>query len=140
MKAIHFICRKEGFTFRNMSIGNKIDPRHSFEIVTGEAVSGYWDVSESDASELLGGLLFLHATKADKASFIGKIIDYQPVVIEDKGHSDRIAFKVKVIPSKGYDIPWSSEGAKHALAHSSGLVPVSVDNKTEQLIDEASKL
>ena len=140
MKAIHFICRKEGFTFRNMSIGNKIDPRHSFEIVAGEAVSGYWDVAESDAAELVGGFLFLHSSKADKAGFIGKITDYQPVVIEDKGHSDRIAFQVKIINSKGYNIPWSSEGAKHALAHSSGVVPMFVNDKTAQLIEEATKL
>lgn len=140
MKAIHFICRKDGFTFRNMSIGNKIDSRHTFTITPGEAVSGYWDVSENDARELVGGLLFLHSKKSDKAAFIGKIIDYQPVVIEDKGHSDRIAFKVKVINSKGYDIPWSSEGATHALAHSSGVVPISVNEKTSKLIGEANKL
>ena len=122
MKAIHFICRKEGITFKNMSIGNKIDPRHSFEINVGEAVSGYWDVSEASAAELIGGILFLHSTKSENASFIGKIIAYEPVVIEDRGHPDRIAFKVKIVNSKAHNIPWSSEGANHALAHSSGVV------------------
>lgn len=140
MKAIHFICRKEGPTFRNMSIGKKIDPRHSFEIVTGEAVSGYWDIAESDAAEVVGGLLFLHSTKADKAGFIGKITDFETVIIEDKGRSDRIAFKVKIINSKGYDIPWSREGANHAMAHSSGVVPILATEKTDKLIEEATKL
>ena len=140
MKAIHFICRKEGISFRNMSIGNKVDPRHSFAITPGEAVSGYWDVSETDAKELVGGLLFLHATKAENATFIGKVVDYQVVVIEEKGHANRIAFKVKVINSKACNIPWSSEGATHALAHSSGIVEILSNDNFVSLIEQASKL
>jgi hypothetical protein len=80
--------------------------------------TGFWDLSESDAASLEGGMLFLHETKSRQSYFGGRVQAHR-VAGPGEEMPGRIVFTVEsTIEGKG--APWA--GASHAMAWSGGLV------------------
>lgn len=133
MKSIHFICKREGIRFRGLSSNKNPDGLSSLKVSDGERVSGFWDIKESDAQELINGLLFLHETKSRKASFAGKILDYEVVTVDKLKRSRRIAFKLKVLNAHSNPTSWPKDGSNHAMAYCSGVVAFNANEKNKAL-------
>lgn len=133
MKSIHFICKREGIALKGLYLNKNPDPHSSLQIFKGEGLSGFWDMKESEAQELIDGYLFLHETKSQKASFAGKILDYEVVTLEDLGRPKRIAFKLKALNAHANPTYWPIDGVKHGMAHCSGVVSFAPTEKNKAL-------
>lgn len=104
MYRIHFICR-EGLNLKPIRFP--------------EFESGYWDITSDDASTLIGGMIYLHETKATPSYFGGTVKNYRIEEI-DQAHSKRIVFTV-LSQKAGKCVPW--EGDQYSMAWTSGIVP-----------------
>lgn len=133
MKSIHFICKRQGTGLRGLSLNSNPYSFSSFEISQGEGISGFWDIKESEAERLVDGFLFLHEVKSRKASFAGKIIDYEVVVLDEFQRSKRVAFKLKALNAHANPTFWPKNGASHAMAHCSGVVSFAPTEKNKAL-------
>ncbi|TMB35491.1 MAG: hypothetical protein E6J62_02705 [Deltaproteobacteria bacterium] len=102
MPSIHFICRR--------GLNLQVVKHPVYE-------SGVWDI-EKDAPRLVGGMMFLHETKADKSYFGGRIESYR-VVETDEAHSRRVVFTVTSL-REGKGASW--RGTAHGMAWTSGVV------------------
>lgn len=103
MLGIHFLCR---------------DRLHVHAIKHPVYESGTWDVSPEDAQRLVGGLIFLHQSKA-QPSYIGGVIDSFREVQTEMAHSRRIIFKF-TSTAEGKGVRW--QGADHSMAWTGGIV------------------
>lgn len=103
MAAIHLICRG-GLHLRVM-----VYP--TFE-------SGFWDLPEGDAVRVVGGMLYLHETKATPSYFGGVVRSFR-VAGDDESAPGRIVFAVES-KGAGKGVPW--RGASHAMAWTGGVV------------------
>jgi hypothetical protein len=110
MRAIHFICKRDN--------GHSLNNLH-FDKSTGLYRSGNWNVSDETAQSLVGGWLYLHATKTARSEFGGRIIGFEPIHDPDVARSDRIIFLVRK-EAEGSDQEW--RGQSHMMAHSSGVI------------------
>ncbi len=54
---------------------------------------GDWDVSQSDAEALVGGLIHFHNKKSDPSYFGGRVERYK-LVETDRAHKQRIVFTI----------------------------------------------
>jgi hypothetical protein len=102
MPSIHFICRG--------GLNLHVVKHPVYE-------SGVWDC-ENDAPTLIGGMMYLHETKADKSYFGGRIESFS-VVETDEAHSHRVVFTVTSL-REGKGVRW--RGTAHAMAWTSGVV------------------
>jgi len=102
MPSIHFICR------RGLNLNVVKHPVYE---------SGVW-VVEEEAAGLVGGMMYLHETKADKSYFGGRI-DSQRIVETDYARSRRVVFTVTSL-REGKGVRW--RGAAHGMAWTSGVV------------------
>jgi hypothetical protein len=103
MTSIHFVCR---------------DRANLTAIKHPVYESGHWDLTLEQAESLVGGMVYLHQTKALLSYFGGRIDSYRPV---DRGnaHSGRIAFTfTSTLACKG--VKW--RGAGHSRAWTSGVI------------------
>ena len=122
MRAIHFICRRDGEGHRNL-----IENEGSLD------KSGNWYITEQDASWARGGLIFLHPMKKHPAFYGGFIVDYSKVEIDHKPKSERIQFEVNPIENFGkLSVSWN--GFSHQRAHYSGkcTLPLEDQNALEK--------
>lgn len=117
MKAIHFICRREGNGYRNLN-----------ENAGSYDTSGNWYITEQDAKWATGGLIFLHLTKKQPAFYAGFIVDYSKVEIDHKPRSERIEFKMTPIDNIGkLSVSWN--GFSHQSAHYSGECTLPLEDR-----------
>lgn len=113
-KAVHFINRRDGISLFGMSRW------------PGEP-NGYrsccWLLSDEQASELIGGWIYFHETKAKPASFGGMIIGFEP------GGTDMADRKAILFRADGRarGVVW--RGADHGMAMSSGVVNADLDHE-----------
>lgn len=112
MKRLHLICRREGLSYRGVE---------KVEGVKNMYISGSWDIALDEAKNLIGGQLFLHASKTERSTFGGTVVDVFPVEIEDKARKNRVQFQF--LASKDCkNVSWG--GANHSMAWSSGIYDV----------------
>ncbi len=78
--------------------------------------SGFWDIPEAQARALVGGMLYLHQTKAEPSYFGGQVMGYR-VAGPDEVLPGRIVFTV-LSQKEGKSMAW--EGASHGMAWDSG--------------------
>lgn len=103
MGSIHLICRG----------GLHLHPT-AFPVFD----SGFWDLSEADAERLVGGMLYLHETKASPSYFGGVVRGFR-VAGSDELAPGRIVFSVEST-REGKGVAW--KGAAHSMAWTGGLV------------------
>ena len=104
MKTIHFICK---------------DSQHLSRIEKGkdDYTCGNWDLSKADSDKLVGGMIYLHQTKARPSYFGGKVLSVKE--IQTKDHDKRIVFTFTFAPEcRG--VAW--QGTGRATAWTSGLL------------------
>ncbi len=78
--------------------------------------SGFWDIPEAQAHALVGGMLYLHQTKAEPSYFGGKVLGYR-VAGSAESLPGRIVFTV-LSQQHGKSMAW--EGASHGMAWDGG--------------------
>jgi len=112
MAAIHFICRRQGHTLRNLT---QVKDRQNVWI------SGCWTISEREAQQLVGGWIYLHPEgKTEPSQFGGVILSFEPCERrEGAAREQGLAFTFEA-RKEGRDQAW--RGADHAMAWTSGLV------------------
>lgn len=103
MASIHFICPDR--------LHLTPDPHPVYE-------SGNWDITEADARRLVGGMLFLHKTKATPSYFGGRIESYR-VVDTEHAHRARIVFRLTSL-LEARQVRW--RGDRSPRAWTSGVV------------------
>ncbi len=103
MAEIHFICR------RGQNVETVKHPVYD---------TGTWDVSPQDAERLLGGMVFLHETKAKPSYFGGRVESFREVET-DMPHARRVVFRLTSL-KEGKGVNW--RGANHGMAWTSGVV------------------
>jgi hypothetical protein len=110
VSAIHLICRRDdGVSLKNLK----------FDRATKLYRSGKWDVSIEDAQSLVGGWIYLHATKNAPSEFGVVIQDFAKITDTSYAHPERIIFHVDSrLEGKGQR--W--RGQCHSMAHTSGVV------------------
>ena len=81
--------------------------------------TGHWVFSHSKAHSLVGGLVFLHETKAKPAHFGGLIFDWQPVVIDDTKNPNRVTFYFLYV-AEALHADW--KGHKHDQAWTGNII------------------
>ena len=119
MLAIHLICRRDdGVSLNNL---RAVEPRGTF-------LSGRWDLTEKESRALVGGWIYLHATKADRSEFGGLIEGYERVTVEEAGHTQRTVFRVRRHKA-GNGQRW--RGKLHSMAHSGDPVPADLAHEQE---------
>lgn len=105
MASIHFKCSRS------------LNLHH---IGAGIYDSGTWDVSPSEAAQLVGGTLYLHEKKASPSYFGGTVLSFTVVDVPEKAHSRRIVFRIRASDSaKGK--AW--RGENHRNAWTSRVLP-----------------
>ena len=104
MKAIHFKCEDRlNLTCIKM-------PR--FE-------SGYWDISESDAAAIVGGMIYLHQTKNEPSYMGGVVESFRVEERPELAHAKRIVFVLEST-KEGKGVEWI--GTDHTRAWYGGVV------------------
>jgi hypothetical protein len=103
MFSIHFICR---------------DRANLRPVKPPVYDSGDWDVTPEDGARLVGGMIYLHQTKAALSYFGGKIESYSTTET-DNSHRLRIVFRFTFM-REGQGAKW--RGADHDRAWTSGVV------------------
>ena len=78
--------------------------------------SGFWAIPEAEARALVGGILYLHQTKAEPSYFGGEVLRYR-VAGPDELLPGRIVFTV-LSQHQGRSMAW--EGASHGMAWDGG--------------------
>ncbi|EME68570.1 hypothetical protein H261_17748 [Paramagnetospirillum caucaseum] len=81
--------------------------------------SGYWDISESDAAVVVGGMIYMHQTKNELSYMGGVVQSFRIEVRPELAHATRIIF-VFESTKEGRGAKW--KGADHAMAWYSGVV------------------
>ena len=116
MKALHVINKQSdtGPGLRNLRKSESEDEVY---------FSGFWDIPLAETTTLIGGMLFLHETKAKASRFGGRVLAVEQVEKDEFAHAKRIEFKVKAL-REGRGVKW--RGADHAMA-SYGTI-IEVDN------------
>ena len=111
-QTIHFICRRkpDGLGY----IG--VDPvKHPMGFAFS---SEKWALKRSEAQSLLGGLIFLHLTKASPAHTAGLIYDWEEVEDLESARTERIKFYFLALADAKY-ARW--QGVDHSMAYTSGF-------------------
>jgi hypothetical protein len=104
MKAIHFKCEDSlNLTCIKMPV---------FE-------SGYWDIAESEAAAIVGGMIYLHQTKNELSYMGGVVQSFRVEVRPELAHAKRVIFIFKST-IEGRGAKW--RGADHTMAWFSGVV------------------
>lgn len=83
--------------------------------------SGYWDIPLADAQSLIGGMLYLHETKAKASRFGGQVIAVDLVKKEEFARAQRTVFKVRSL-QEGRGVRW--RGADHAMASYGRIIDI----------------
>ncbi len=106
MAHIHFLCR-------NRANLRCVDP------ATRAYDSGDWDLTGEQAAQLIGGTLYLHNAKSERAYFGGKVTDFRITEI-GTARSKRIIFTfVSEAERKGASWPAVSN---HPRAFTTGII------------------
>lgn len=115
-QSIHLISRREGITLHGMSRWP-------------EEPQGYqsccWLISDEDATNLLGGWVYFHETKADPSGFGGVILGFAP------GHDDLAHRKIIMFRHDRRARGQQWRGADHSMAYSSGLVEADLPHEAQ---------
>ena len=107
---IHFICRRNP------------DGRGYIGVKPAKHPMGYaystekWDLKASEAQSLLGGLIFLHLTKASPAHTAGLIYDWEEIEALESARTERIKFYFLALADAKY-AKW--KGVDHPMAYTS---------------------
>ncbi|MDJ0860088.1 MAG: hypothetical protein QNJ03_13465 [Dinoroseobacter sp.] len=110
MKAVHFLCERDGIGLHNLKLVDK--ERFVYE-------SGYWAISASDAEHVINGMIFLHGAKSKPSEFGGQIIGFREEILPEFARQKRVVFIFRATKS-GRGVRWS--GKSHAMSHYSGIV------------------
>ncbi len=111
-KTIHFICRKKPFHRGYIGVERADHPM-------GDAFSsGKWDLKPEGAQSLLGGLVFLHLTKASPAHTAGLIFDWTQVESLEAVRTQRVELFFLALIDAKY-ARW--RGSDHSMAYTSGF-------------------
>jgi hypothetical protein len=102
------------------SIHLKCEDRKSLKCIKMPTFeSGYWDIPDADADQLIGGMVYLHQTK-NEPSYIGGIVkEVRQEKRPEHAHSDRWLIVFDAVEA-GKGTAW--RGADHTMAWYSGLV------------------
>lgn len=84
-------------------------------------LSGYWDIPLAEAKTLVGGMLYLHETKAKPSRFGGQVLSVAPTLRNDVARVHRVIFSILALPD-GKGVKW--RGAGHAMASYGGIIEV----------------
>lgn len=115
--AIHLVC---GHDERHQP--NNVSP----EPGTKTFWSGNWDLSEDDAARLVGGWIYLHATKGSPSYYGGPVRAFSPVTVSGVARQRRIRFRfAPSFLAKGRR--W--RGQDHGRAWTGGLVEASLPHE-----------
>ena len=110
MLAIHFKCgRDDGVRLNNLA----------FDKITKRFRSGKWSIAEEEARSLVGGWMYLQASKADLSEFGGVIHGFQVLNDRKVVRSKHTAFIVEK-RAEGEGQLW--RGASYGNAYSGGVV------------------
>ncbi len=104
-KSMHFICR---------------DRRHITVVKHPKYDSGFWAVSQEEATSLVGGMIYFHEAKAEPSYFGGRVLAWRLATKDDTfEHAGDIIFTIEATrDAKGQR--WI--GQDHAMAWKSGLL------------------
>ena len=118
---IHMKTERDGITFRNLFNASNANAPVTLE--PGQYASGFWDIPEEEARQAIGGMLYLHETKAKPAVFGGVITDVKIIDDYEAARSKRAVFVVEPVSvHTGKKIDWPKNGHNHTMAYYSGLV------------------
>lgn len=102
--SIHFICRGR------LNLHALKHPLYE---------SGNWDLSSEDAARVVGGLIFLHETKAERSYFGGRIEGFREIET-DNARSRRVVFRFTSSVTEGKGREWQGDDSPRAWT--SGVV------------------
>jgi len=114
-KRIHLMCRRNPDGKGFIGLHATHHPQFSNAYVTGK-----WNVSAEAAQSLLGGLVFLHETKAKPSYLGGLIYDWEITQDAEKANENRVSFKFLAAADARY-VRWG--GKNHMMAWQSEVVP-----------------
>lgn len=110
--SVHFICRRKPDSRGYIGV-------EPVEHPMGSAFSSEkWDLKPSEAQSLLGGLIFLHLTKASPAHTAGLIYHWEEVEALESARTERIKFYFLALADAKY-AKW--QGVDHSMAYTSGF-------------------
>ena len=122
MKSIHFKCEREGSGFHRLSVVDRD---------THKYCTCCWDITVNEAREVIGGWVYLHPIKKSEPSeFGGKIVDFEEVLLEEKGHPRRIAL---IFESRKEARKQIWRGKNYGMAFTGGPVPASFPHEYDNV-------
>jgi hypothetical protein len=125
--SIHLVCKRLGLSFHGLKL---IDPQNLLYR------SDSWELSPSDAEQIIGGWVYFHTARTASSEFGGKV--YRVDVIQNDIGNRRPTFGIifQVRREARYR-NW--RGHHNELAWSGGLVPLSLHHEIarERRIDSA---
>lgn len=65
--------------------------------ISDEWESGYWDVKETAAHKLIGGMLYLHQGQLKPAHFGGILLGFR--IVQEGQYQGRIIFRFRFLPA-----------------------------------------
>ena len=81
--------------------------------------SGYWDLPLAEAETLIGGMLYLHETKAKPSRFGGRVLSVEQREMNEFARPMRVVFKVESL-REGRGQKW--RGADHDMASYGSII------------------
>jgi hypothetical protein len=114
-KQIHLMCRRNSDGNGFIGLHSTHHPKFSNAYITGK-----WKLRAVAAQSLLGGLVFLHETKAKPSYLGGLIYDWEISQDSEKANEKRISFKFLAAADARY-VRWA--GKNHMMAWQSEVVP-----------------
>ena len=114
MKILHLINKKNDSSFGHAGLTHLKEEPHHY-------TSCCWDIKEDKAKALVGGMVFLHHTKAEASFMGGVVVDVQPATFENEAQKDRFQIKFRST-LEGRNITW--RGKSHTLSYKGDVIDV----------------
>ncbi len=115
--SIHLICRRVGFELKGVT---QIDKSQKLFL------SVSWELSSLEASELIGGWVYFHATKDTRSEF-GGVITRTEVLHNLSSHGNPEIGIVFQARTEARNQKW--RGHLHRMAWSSGMIPLTLPHE-----------
>lgn len=114
MKGVHLICRMEPGSIYPKGVTPEAD-------APGCYVSHAWNFPISEAERLVGGMIYLHDSKAKPSRYGGEVVAVRPTKAVGVAREDRVEFIFKAT-LEGKNQEW--RGADHDMAWTSGIIDI----------------
>ncbi len=117
MHAIHLKCAREGYGYANMTKSD--EAKHAYRV-------GGWEMALEDAEALVGGWLYLHATKKRLSDFGGKVLRVEADALDGEDAGEGVAFVFEAdMAAKGQE--WRE--AQKGVTWTGGVVDAELDHE-----------